>query len=391
MSKKSVKKQKQKIKNNHGQYFTTDKSLQEKLYEFIRNKPQKILEPSVGRGDLVKYINSIQKDIKFDCYEIDKTIQTIIPNDIIFSDFLQEDIDKLYKTIIGNPPYVKTKTGNLYIDFINKCVDLLDINGELIFIIPSDFFKLTSAIPTINKMVKNGKITDIYHPNNENLFKNACIDVLIFRYEKNYKNLRNPTVRYNNEKLYLIENDGLITFSKNKKSKDNYKSLDELFNIYVGIVNGREKIYKNNELGNIQVLNKENLREKYIYIKKYPDENEKINKYLQLHKTELINRKIKKFDENNWFEWGALRNITTIEKKIGIDCLFVKNLTREKKICFKGKVEYFGGGLIILIPKQENLDLDKIMKEINKESYQFLYSGRYKMGQRQLSKLLIKY
>lgn len=172
-------------KKQLGQYYTTDKKLQEVVYKFIQNNPTVILEPSVGKGHLVQYIKSQNSEITFDCYEIDDTINPIISKDnIIFGDFLQQDISKLYKTIIGNPPYVKTKQGNLYIDFINKCIDLLDNTGELIMIIPSDFFKLTSAIPTLTKLLKNGKITDIYHPHNENLFKNASIDVLIFRYEK---------------------------------------------------------------------------------------------------------------------------------------------------------------------------------------------------------------
>lgn len=43
-------------KKKLGQYFTTDLILQEKVYGFIKNKLDVILEPSFGRGDLVKYI-----------------------------------------------------------------------------------------------------------------------------------------------------------------------------------------------------------------------------------------------------------------------------------------------------------------------------------------------
>lgn len=167
------------------------------------------------------YINSQNPKITFNCYEIDKNINPIIPRDnIIFSDFLEQKINTRYQTIVGNPPYVKTSSRNLYIDFIDKCIDLLDISGELIFIIPSDFFKLTSAIPTLNKMMLNGKFTHIYHPNNENLFKNACIDVLIFRYIKTRK-LKSIKVdykiKYNDEDLYVTESGGLITFFKKYK------------------------------------------------------------------------------------------------------------------------------------------------------------------------------
>jgi len=140
--------------NTHskGQYFTIDKSLQECVYKFILNKPKLILEPSAGRGDLVEYINSKFK-VKWDLFEIDYTIKFLNPLlKVNYTDFLQHNITKKYVTIIGNPPYVKTKKENLYIKFISKCYDLLDENGELVFIIPSDFFKLTSAKSLINKM-----------------------------------------------------------------------------------------------------------------------------------------------------------------------------------------------------------------------------------------------
>ena len=78
-----------------------------------------------------------------------------------YCDFLKKEIIKKYKTIIGNPPYVKTKTGNLYIDFIDKCITLLEPNGELIFIIPSDFFKLTMAKKILIKILKQGSFTHI--------------------------------------------------------------------------------------------------------------------------------------------------------------------------------------------------------------------------------------
>ena len=112
--------------------------------------------------------------------------------------------------------------------------------------------------------------------------------------------------------------------------------------------NGKEEVYKNEKLGNIEVLNSYNKIDKYIYIEKFPSENEEINNYLLLHKEKLIERKIKKFNENNWFEWGALRNIKIINSNIGKDCIYIYNLTRNSNIAFLGKVNYFGGGLIIL-------------------------------------------
>ena len=176
------------VKKENGQYFTTNILLQQKIFEFILNKPTTILEPSVGRGDLIKFVLNKTPDVKFDMYEIDENIiplDNIQKDKIVYADFIKQEINEKYKTIIGNPPYVRTKKGNLYIDFIDKCVKLLEEDGELIFIVPSDFFKLTSASKLLNEMLQNGVFTHIYHPHNEKMFENASIDVLIFRYYKN--------------------------------------------------------------------------------------------------------------------------------------------------------------------------------------------------------------
>ena len=63
-----------------------------------------------------------------------------------------------------------------YIDFIYKCYCLLQDNGELIFIVPSDFIKLTSSSNVINEMMNYGTFTHIIPPNKENLFEEANID-----------------------------------------------------------------------------------------------------------------------------------------------------------------------------------------------------------------------
>ena len=92
-------------KNKLGQYFTTNNELKNKVLEFVLNKPINILEPSVGQGDLVEVLIKKYNNIKFDMYEIDDNIKLLdgIPNNVIYKDFLEENINKTYKTIIGNP------------------------------------------------------------------------------------------------------------------------------------------------------------------------------------------------------------------------------------------------------------------------------------------------
>jgi adenine-specific DNA-methyltransferase len=376
------------IKNKKlGQYFTKNLKLKEKLFSFILNDPSIILEPSIGQGDLIDYIKQKIPKTTFDMFEIDKSIKllnTIDKNEVIYCDFIKyEKITKRYKTIVGNPPYIKTKNGNMYIKFIEKCYDLLDLNGELIFIIPSDFFKLTSSVKILNIMINNGSFTHIFHPHNEKLFQYATIDIIIFRYCKN--NTKNKTVLYNDNLMYLINTNGLITFEKEIKNNNNL--FADYFDIYVGIVSGKDEIYKHETLGNIKVLTGINKLDKYIYIDRYPSDNKDIDDYLLKNKEILLKRKIKKFTDKNWFEWGAPRNITKINNNLDKECIYMYNLTRQlNEVAFLGKVNYFSGNLIILIPKKQ-IDLTKILSYINSNTFttNFIYSNRFKIGHRQIS------
>ena len=368
-----------------GQYFTTNNELKSKLFEFILNKPDNILEPSIGQGDLITFISDRLPNITFDMYEIDtkiKILDTIRPNDVIYGDFMKQSITKTYKTIVGNPPYIRNNTGNLYIDFTEKCYNLLQDDGELIFIVPSDFIKLTSASKLLDKMMTTGTFTHIFHPHNEKMFENASIDVIIFRYCKN-NNIEKRAL-YNDELQYITNSDGLITF--NKEDNNNTTKFNEYFDIYVGLVSAKEAVYKNKALGNIEVLTGENKLEKYIYIQQFPCDNIKINKLLLEHKSELISRKIRKFNEDNWFEWGAPRNITTINKHFGKDCIYIYNLTRNTTVAFIGKVNYFGGNLLMLKPKKK-CNLNDIVSYLNTTTFKdnFMFSGRFKLGHRQIS------
>lgn len=378
------------IKKSLGQYFTISEELQNKVFELIKNKNEYLLEPSFGAGHLLKKFLEYNKNYPMDCYELDKTIKPIVKfnknQSLKYGDFTKQKIIKRYKTVIGNPPYVKQKTGNLYLKFIELCFNYLDTNGELIFIVPSDFIKLTKASKLIKKMIESGSFTHFYFPNKENLFEEASIDVCVFRYEKD---LKQDTVLVNDEQHYIENNDGILTFSKTKKEG---KLLSELFDVYVGIVSGRDEIYKV-DFGNIDVLIDKDKTEKFIYTDTFPTNNKKIDTHLEKHKSELLKRKIKKFHEKNWFQWGAPRNKKTVENNLDKSCIYIKNVTRTTDVSFIGKVQYFSGNLLCLIPKGtiEQTQLKKIVQYFNSSEFQknYIYSGRFKIGHKQVCNIIL--
>ena len=278
---------------------------------------------------------------------------------------------------------MKQKTGNLYIKFVEQCYNYLDdAGGELIFIVPSDFIKLTSASSIIDKMKETGSFTDFLFPHDEKLFEGASIDVVVFRYEKG---LMNKKTIVNGKEVFCNINKGIITFSDTEVSGT---SIDTDFNIYVGLVTGRDEIYKV-PFGNIDILNDKDKEEKFIFAETFPTNNEKIDTHLQRHKSQLLERKIKKFTEKNWFEWGAPRNISSIRSNYGKPCIYIRNMTRNKEVAFMGKVQYFGGSLICLIPKKQmaESEIEKIVCYFNTTTFQkdYMYAGRFKIGHKQIS------
>jgi len=171
--------------------------------------------------------------------------------------------------------------------------------------------------------------------------------------------------------------------------------IGDYFDIMVGIVSGSDKIYKN-KIGNVKVITSFSddkiITEKYILINKFPSKDKKINEHLIEHKLQLMNRKIRKFNKKNWFEWGALRNYKKIKKLKGNDCIYVKNLTRNETIATQHTISLFGGNLLIMIPKTKKiLSLKNIVGFINSKIFRkrHTFSGRFKIGQRELTEILI--
>jgi len=375
-------------KKELGQYFTVDDSLQKFVYGCTKHKGSLLLEPSFGAGHLLKPFLAANPDYPMVCCEIDKKVVPIVTfiegkQKIIYADFMKETFVEKFKTIVGNPPYVKVdKSKNLYLQFIEKCLGLLDIDGELIFIVPSDFLKLTSAAELIRSMVGQGSFTDFLYPNDEKLFEDSVVDVVIFRYQKG---LTTRSCIKNGVASTWRFNEGIITISQANVIEDSTVPLGELFDCYVGFVSGRDEVFCN-DLGKLEVLVDKDKVKKFICVDAFPTGVKAVDDHLNAHKKVLLERKIRKFGDDNWYTWGAIRNKASIDERKGKDCIYVRTMTRKAEVAFIGKVQYFSGALLCLVPKEEGLDLAPIIKLLNSGDVKkdYIYSGRFKIGQKQV-------
>lgn len=370
-------------KKDLGQYFTVSDQLQTFVFDAVKHKSECLLEPSFGAGHLLKKFKEYDIDYPMVCYELDTSVVPIVSfnshQTVIYGDFTKQTLTQKFKTIVGNPPYVKRRTGNLYLEFIRTCYESLESDGELIFIVPSDFLKLTSASALIKTMTENGSFTHFHFPHDERLFDGASIDVVVFRYEKG---LHTNKTLVNGEEMVCIVTDGIITFSTDTQSKP---LIGDIFGVYVGLVSGRDSVYKV-PFGNASVLVEKDDERKFIYTDTFPTQDDQINAHLLSKKTELMERRIRTFTETNWFEWGAPRNVAMMRSNFGKPCIYVRTLTRKKEVAFLGTVRYFGGTLLCLLPKTE-VDMEKVVQYLNSHTFQsnYIYSGRFKVGQKQLA------
>jgi hypothetical protein len=224
-----------------GQHWTPNEIV-DKMISLKRNTG-KTLEPSAGSG---RFVNKI-KDIT--AIEIDKNV---VPSDLLsvynIINFFDYPEYHKFDTVIGNPPYVAgnllliewfsnwkgvcPRTANSYLHFIDKCINHLSENGEIIFIIPSTFFSDTSRGKELRKkMVKLGAFTDVFYCSDVK-WEKASIDTLIFRWEKG---LKQDTVLTNRGNKTLFESNGFIWLI----DFEPISSMNEWFKPTVGSVPSR--------------------------------------------------------------------------------------------------------------------------------------------------------
>lgn len=382
-----------------GQYFTVSEALQTFVFDHVKHKGAPLLEPSFGAGHLLQPFLAHNPAYPMTCCEIDATVKPVVRFDPVGQTVLHGDFTQMttihqqrFRTIVGNPPYVKQrgKGPNLYIRFIELCLAALAEDGELLFIVPSDFLKLTSAAPMLEKMLQQGGFTDVWFPHDERLFEGANIDVVVFRYERGYMSNK---VTVNGTPMITHMKNGIVTFRPEEIEEGEGGTLADAFHVYVGLVSGRDEIYRNAEHANIRLLADEGREEPYVFPEVFPTGDQARDAYLLAHKEALMARKIKAFTEKNWFEWGAPRNIAHIRTHWGKPCIYVRTLTRKAAVAFTGTVQYFGGTLLCLVPKTPitAAQLEAVVTHMNTEAFQrdYMYAGRFKMGHKQVSNVAL--
>lgn len=141
------------------QFFATPDTVADLVVsKFSKITPEmKILEPSAGRGALVKAILRLYPNAKIDCYELMPEnrpfLEKIEGARIVGNDFLKECYAK-YQRIIANPPF----SNNQDIQHTYAMFEHLEIGGEM-SVITSQHWKIAtdSICSNFRKWLKDNK------------------------------------------------------------------------------------------------------------------------------------------------------------------------------------------------------------------------------------------
>lgn len=362
----------------YGQVFTPQFIAAEMLQ--LRRNYGSILEPSSGDGAFVKNIPN--------CIGIELDTKHCGTHSLNI-DFFDYSITNKFDTIIGNPPYVRfqdiipeTKNKlklnlfdertNLYMFFIEKCINHLNPKGELIFITPRDFLKATSSIKLNEFIYKSGTITDIIDLGDKKIFNGFNPNCIIWRFEKgNFSRKTNIT------KEFVFCN-GQLLFT------DNYYPLvfNDVFSVKVGAVSGNDKIFSNEKYADTEFVCSSTCKtgktKKMIFNVR--------NEYLEKNKNILLARRIRNFDETNWWQWGRLHYITDKKR------IYVNSKTRNKYPFFTHECKNYDGSVLAILPNNPEADEKKLCEKLNSVNWYelgFVCDGRYIFSQKSLENSLI--
>ena len=383
-----------------GQIFTPEAVVRAMLA--LRRNHGRVLEPSCGDGAFLRHLpGAVGLELDPDhCPPGAKAI-----------DFFAYPEREQFDTIIGNPPYVRfqdipastqaliarghygaclDKRANLYLFFIDKCLRHLEPGGELIFITPRDFLKATSAVKLNRLLFEAGSITDAIELGDARVFPDAVPNCLIWRFEKgcSERSLRYCEIGVGDdlaaalaapawETRHFIECAGHLMFARG----DYPLRLSDVAFVKVGAVSGADDLYTDLLQGNRDFVCSSTVSTGQTRRMIFTEPGERPPYALLPHKARLLQRRVTKFDESNWWMWGRLHYRSTQPR------VYVNGKTRVAKPFFVHPCNDYDGAVMAVFPRRADVDIEAFRDALNAVDWAdlaFVCDGRFLFTQRSL-------
>ncbi|THF67111.1 class I SAM-dependent methyltransferase [Pseudothauera nasutitermitis] len=367
-----------------GQVFTPDDIVATMLA--LRRNHGRVLEPSAGDGAFSRHLPG--------CVAIEMDAR-VAPKGAKVMDFFAYSPRTRFDTVIGNPPYVRHQDiapetrarldsqlfdarSNLFLFFIEKSVRLLRDGGELIFITPREFIKLTAAARLNDWLFEQGTITHWIETGDTRIFDGAVPNCAIFRFVRGDFSRRTLYRRITDadwDEREMVHIDGQLAFTHAHLTVP----LAELFDVRVGAVSGADDLFEHRD-GNLEFVCSRTAAtgetRRMLYDLRHPSLNK--------HKKRLLARRVRHFDESNWWKWGRAYHDASGPR------IYVNGKTRRARPFFTHACTAYDGSILALFPKVE-IDIARAIELLNDavpwEELGFVVDGRYLFTQRTLATL----
>jgi len=376
----------------HGQVFTAPAIVDAILG--LRRNQGRVLEPACGDGAFAARLP--------DCVAIEIDPRHC-PRGALNIDFFAYPETEKFDTIIGNPPYVRYQDipastrrllrdglfdarTNLYLFFIEKCIRHLALRGELIFITPRDFLKATAAVKLNRWLHEQGTITDAIELGDALIFADAKPNCLIWRFQlgnfqretryvdaTRFISLEEALDANHFESRKFAECAGHLLFTR----QDYPLRFSELFFVKVGAVSAADEIFTHEKHGNLDFVCSTTAQtgelRRMIYNECPP--------YLQQFKQRLLERRIRKFDESNWWQWGRGYHQSAQPR------IYVNAKTRNPRPFFVHTCPNYDGAVLAIFPHDPAQDVHALCAALNEVDWNelgFVCDGRFLFSQRSL-------
>ncbi|MDR0702811.1 MAG: class I SAM-dependent methyltransferase [Azoarcus sp.] len=370
-----------------GQIFTPETIVRTMLT--LRKNHGRVLEPSAGNGAFSRHFP--------ECTAIELDARVAPPGARIM-DFFDFPASERFDTVIGNPPYVRYRDiapetrskldlrlfdarSNLFLFFIEKCVRHLGDGGELIFIVPREFIKLSAAVRLNTWLHEQGTITHWIETGDAKIFPDATPNCAIFRFVRGDFSRRALYRRLDSaqwDAREMVRLDGQIAFTHAHLCVP----MSGLFDVRVGAVSGANKVFIHPE-GNLELVCSQTAAtgatRRMIYDVCHP--------HLDRFKKRLLGRRVRPFNESNWWKWGRDYHKSPKPR------IYVNTRTRRARPFFTHPCAAYDGSILALFPKDPALDIERALTLFNDavpwEELGFIVDGRYMFTQRSLATLIL--
>lgn len=379
-----------------GQVFTPEPVVQAMLA--LRRNRGRVLEPACGDGAFLRHLPGAV-GLEIDADHCPPGARAI--------DFFAYPERERFDTIIGNPPYVRFQDippatrrlltsghfdgrSNLYLFFVEKCLRHLPAGGELIFITPRDFLKATSAVKLNRLLYEAGSITDAIELGDARVFADALPNCLIWRFEKGR---RDRSMRYaeigSGDELatalaapawqprHFLECGGHLMFVRG----DYPLRLADVAFVKVGAVSGADELYADLLQGNRDFVCSSTVSTGRTRRMIWTEPGEPPPPALLPHKARLLQRKVTRFDESNWWMWGRLHYRSAQPR------VYVNGKTRAVRPFFLHPCTDYDGAVLAVFPRRADVDLAAFRDALNAVDWAdlgFVCDGRFLFTQRSL-------